>query len=108
MWILRRLGQLGLLSAGLMMAVSLMVVHAEPAPDREVRATLHALDRDRGVLIADDVRYPLAEMFRLFDVDGNQTAGSPPWGTPVYLEIFDGKVIRAHIEPEETQEAGGR
>lgn len=107
MWILRKLRQIGLLSAGLMMAVSL-VVHAEPAPDHEFRATLHALDRDRGVLIADDVRYPLAEMFRLFDVDGNQMAGSPPWGTPVYLEIFDGEVIRAHVEPEETQEAGER
>ncbi|MCC5810793.1 MAG: hypothetical protein JJU06_10510 [Ectothiorhodospiraceae bacterium] len=87
------------------MAASL-VLHAEPAPDREFRATLHTLDQSRGFLVADDVRYPLAAMFRLFDADGNQMTGAPPWGTPVYLEIYDGQVIRAHVQPEET--GGGR
>ena len=103
MRILNRLRGMGLLTPGLLMAVSLVAL-AEPAPDSEFGATLHALDRDRGFLVADHVRYPLADMFRLFDADGNRMTEDPSWGSPVYLEIYDGQVIRAHLQPEDIGE----
>ncbi|MCC5858554.1 MAG: hypothetical protein JJT90_10380 [Ectothiorhodospiraceae bacterium] len=77
-------------------------VLAEPAPDREVFASLNAVDASQGYVVADNVRYPLASTFRVFDVDGNQVHASElKWGAPVSLSIHDGRVFRIDAEPED-------